>query len=386
MSFCRQSVSQHRSLKERGVDSDSRAEKQHARKKQLSDEKDNISKWSDLKAFCEKLDGILFSQGSDNIQLIEMSGIPPVHIFSVIIYDDFRVECYKSGYCAPIRDLVGGFSAKLEKFSQLHSILDRVRTYELSTTDIAKSFGNDLQALIENSKTDEELTYRVLFLAEQLKLVSDDAHSNRYAQSPISFRTAINLYLRSRSCYNELRKSLSLPHPKTIKSCFGKSGTPGSIDECTKTVNKVFSNLEGNQLFTKIMVDEIHITPSIRYRRNHLIGQSIDQPDKVARTVLGLMISTMYGGPSFMARLLPIYTLDSDILFEQIQWLIRIIHDSNGFVFLVLSDDLRANQKTYKLFHKNYGSQGIFDVDHPISNPVFTKLYLLHDPTHLFKE
>ena len=86
-----------------------------------------------------------------------------------------------------------------------------------------------------------------------------------------------------------------------------------------------------------------------------------------------------------MARLLPVYSLDADLLFDQIQKLIEIIHNADGVVFLVLSDNLRADQKTFKLLHKTFGSQGIFAVSHPIPNSVFTKLYLLHDTTHLFK-
>ena len=171
----------------------------------------------------------------------------------------------------------------------------------------------------------------------------------------MSFRTAISLYLRSRSCYKELRKSLSLPHPKTIQSCFGKLGTPGTDNECRSTAGKVYSTLTGKQLYTKIMVDEIHVAASIRYRGCHLTGRSVDQPGKPAKTVLGLMVETMYGGPSFMARLIPVFALCADLLFDQIEKLIKIIHEAGGFVFLVMCDDLRANQKTYDMFRENLG-------------------------------
>ena len=126
--------------------------------------------------------------------------------------------------------------------------------------------GSNLEALIENGENEEELAHRVLFLEEQLKLLNMESTGHRYSEMPISFRSAISLFLRSRNCYNELRKSFCLPHPHTIKSCFGKLVTAGSIEECQRTVNKVFSSLKGNQLYTKIIVDEIHVAPSIRYR------------------------------------------------------------------------------------------------------------------------
>ena len=72
-----------------------------------------------------------------------------------------------------------------------------------------------------------------------------------------------------------------------------------------------------------------------------------------------------------MARLLPIYTINSEILFQKIEQLIHIIHNCKGFVYLVLCDNLRAKQKTFKLFQ--YGSEDIFAVTHPVlrSDPSF---------------
>ena len=86
-----------------------------------------------------------------------------------------------------------------------------------------------------------------------------------------------------------------------------------------------------------------------------------------------------------MAHLLPAYSLDADLVFNQIEQLIKIIHNAGGHLFLVQPDDLQAYQKHLHLFHGQYGSQCMFTINHPISTSVFSKLYLLHDPTHLFK-
>ena len=261
-----------------------------------------------------------------------------------------------------------------------------MRTYVIDPTDSAVMFGTQLEELLENNMDDDdELKRRILFLCEQLQMLSSDSKGNRYSKAPVTFRTALTLFLRSRNCYNELRKTLNLPHPKTIKSCFGKLGTPGTDEECRKTIEKVFATLEGNQRFIKIMVDEIHVTASIRYRGHHLIGHSVDKPEKAAKTVLGLMLESLFGGPAFMARLLPVFSLDGELLFDQIKKLIKIIHDAGGFVFLVMCDDLRANQRAYSLFREEIGVFDVFAVNHPIVNPNFDILYLLHDPTHLFK-
>ena len=91
--------------------------------------------------------------------------------------------------------------------------------------------------------------------------------------------------------------------------------------------------------------------PAIRYRGNHFVGYAVDQQDKAARTVIALMVAPLMGAPAFVARLIPLYSFSADLLFDQIVKLIEIIHDCPGFVFLVMSDNLRANQKCFKLFH-----------------------------------
>ena len=93
----------------------------------------------------------------------------------------------------------------------------------------------------------------------------------------------------------------------------------------------------------------------------------------------------MYGGPAFMARLIPMFSLQASLLFGQIRKLIEIIHTAGGFVFLVMCDDLRTNQCTYNMFRHTFGAVDVFGVNHPVPNPEFPILYLLHDPPHLFK-
>ena len=57
-----------------------------------------------------------------------------------------------------------------------------------------------------------------------------------------------------------------------------------------------------------------------------------------AKTVLGFMIAPLMGNPAFIARLIPIYSLSADILYEQINILIKIIHDVTGVIYGIISD------------------------------------------------
>ena len=103
-----------------------------------------------------------------------------------------------------------------------------------------------------------------------------------------------------------------------------------------------FSQLDRQQRYCKILVDEVHIKPAVRYQGNHVIEFAIDEP-KPAKTALALMVCPIRGGLASVARLLPLYSLNNELLFDQIYTLIKIIHDSLGFGFLVMTDILGAN-------------------------------------------
>ena len=89
--------------------------------------------------------------------------------------------------------------------------------------------------------------------------------------------------------------------------------------------------------------------------------------------------------PAFVARLFPLSSLTGTFLLEQVSIISKLIHDSSGFVFLVMNNNLRTNQNFFKLMHEKHGTVTEFSINHPVQNSVFTCLFLLYDPTHLVK-
>ena len=85
---------------------------------------DTIANYLDLENHCRSLGDLLFQKRDDNILLVKFSNdIPPTHNFSIITHQNFSVDCFKSSYRIPIRNQLG-FSARLEKYSQLRKIVD----------------------------------------------------------------------------------------------------------------------------------------------------------------------------------------------------------------------------------------------------------------------
>ena len=77
---------------------------------------------------------------------------------------------------------------------------------------------------------------------------------------------AMELMLRSRSCYKALDNILVLPDDiRTVMSYFGKLGSIDSIKECPEVMSNVFEPLTDLQKYCFIIADEIHIKPTLRF-------------------------------------------------------------------------------------------------------------------------
>ena len=77
---------------------------------------------------------------------------------------------------------------------------------------------------------------------------------------------------------------------------------------------EIATQLYENQRYCKILVDEVHIRPAIRYQCNHVIGFSVDEPTKAAKTILALMVCPILGRPAFVVRLIPVFSLKHELL------------------------------------------------------------------------
>ena len=172
---------------------------------------------------------------------------------------------------------------------------------------------------------------------------------------------------------------------KSIHKLFGNISTAGSVNECREVVSNTLGNFKEKQKWCKLLIDEVHIKPAIRYRGSHLIGSAIDDPSKAARTALTIMICPLMGAPVFVARILPIYSINHKLLYDAISKIISIIHEFSGRVFLVMTDNLLANVMCFKTFHDEYGSLNQYSIVHPCPNETFSVLFLLYDLVHLFK-
>ena len=94
----------------------------------------------------------------------------------------------------------------------------------------------------------------------------------------------------------------------------------------------------------------------------------------------------MFGIPSFIARLVPVTTLKSEFLMEQLMMLLQIIDDAGGLVFLIMTDDLSLKQKLFNLLKRIHTQKTVATIVHPLNNMYFKLMTLAFDPIQKYKK
>ena len=221
--------------------------------------------------YCGKFQpGLLVTSDNTSIKILKLDGVPPDIEYSLYIY---HVDAYKYKKKLPVRDLINGFSNTLDKFSQVDDIITRLCDTPKDTLTELRYIGNNILRLSdeENDSKQRKLT----FIGKQLISLTVGKHGKRYTAG--SMTDAINLYLRSRSSYRALRELLDLPCRNTIYEYFGKLGLAGSLDECERTVKRVFESLNEGERNCFITFDEIHIKPGLYYPGRYVLGDALNQ-------------------------------------------------------------------------------------------------------------
>ena len=107
-----------------------------------------------------------------------------------------------------------------------------------------------------------------------------------------------------------------------------------------------------------------------------MFGKAADFPDKLAKTVCTIMIKCLFGGPEFIAKILPVSNLSSNFFKSQLTPILQAINSVvGGRVLAVITDGHKINQKLFRCLNnvpdKTWcGQEGMF---------------LLYDYVHLMK-
>ena len=300
------------------------------------------------------------------IVICDLSGIPPGLTFSVVINDSMNASAYKYSTKVPIHDILG-FARQLTRWSQLDEIINRAKFAAVEPLQEIPGHLAQLRSLLPDEAQ---------FLLEQIDLFTCTPRQRRY--SPSTTHTALQVFLSSRTAYRTVDHVLCVPSARTLRKHLGRIGDVGGLDECRKAIKEVFLKLNEGQKRCILLFDEMYVKPSVRYRGKHLLGAAIDSPSNPAKTILAIMVKPLFGGPSFVCRLLPILHLTPAMIYDHITPVVEMIKENGGTVSALICDNHPTNRSFYSSLRPDpkIPYRGIL-CDVP--------LYLLNDTVHLFK-
>nr|XP_047136892.1 uncharacterized protein LOC124813634 [Hydra vulgaris] len=182
---------------------------------------------------------------------------------------------------------------------------------------------------------------------------------------------AFEYYSLPRSLYDRLRQDYQLPSISLLQKITSKINS--SFDDF-KYVSEIFKKAKNN--YGKkciLLIDEVFVKPSVTYCSGSLLGKAVNKPDSLASTVLSFMMVSICGGPKYLCRMLPVFELNADFLFEQANHLIGCIHKSDGELIAIICDNNRINQS----FYSKFTSREPWKTE--------SNIFLLYDFAHLIK-
>ena len=182
---------------------------------------------------------------------------------------------------------------------------------------------------------------------QQLKSTRDLTYVGEKKYEFDTIVRAFEYFALSRTTYKRLREDFELPSIETLTRLTSKVK---SVDD-ESYLKTVFRNLKDDRQKTCILVlDEIYVKSTLTYRGGIWFGKAVNNPNVLANTVLSFMIITLFGGPKFLHKMLPVKNLDATFLFEQTTAILSSIKLAGGNVVATILDGNRVNQTFFKMF------------------------------------
>jgi hypothetical protein len=191
--------------------------------------------------------------------------------------------------------------------------------------------------------------------------------------SPDIIARAFEYFATSRSTYHRLCYDYQLPSIRTLTRITSKIN---SQDDLT-FLSSVLSNLDEKKNNCVLLIDEVYVKAALLYQSGSIFGKAVNYPEKLATTILSFMVKSLFGGPEFLARVLPVSNLTSDFQLEQCKLIVDTIESSmsNGKVIAIITDGNKVNQSFFSKFKTVDGKPWLCQ----------NGSYILYDYVHLLK-
>ena len=65
-------------------------------------------------------------------------------------------------------------------------------------------------------------------------------------------------------------------------------------------LRKVFQTIDQNQKLCIVLLKEVYVKKTMLFHGGTVFGKAVNYPEKLANTVLSIMVVCLYGGPCFL--------------------------------------------------------------------------------------
>ena len=89
---------------------------------------------------------------------------------------------------------------------------------------------------------------------------------------------------------------------------------------------------------------------NLQYHGGIVFGKAVNQPNKLANTVLSFMLIGLSGGPKFLCRMIPVKQRNAIFLFEQADIIIKGVKQGGGELAAIICDGNRVKQSFFRMF------------------------------------
>ena len=310
----------------------------------------------------------------------------PVHKATVIVDESMSVRVFVLSSKLANSNFRHIFSGdKVKTISQLCNVIAYTKNLSEKHLDnnsssqyleLAASF---LETFLDcESQSDDpefEMYHLVNFVIEQLRLCQVPKNARKYSCKTLAL--SFLWQITSASLYNKLRDIFILPSMTTLRSLSrGSAVETCSID--LEYLQRRSSFLDDREKIVTLMIDEVYTAQRVELSNGQFVGYTSDGIP--AKTVLTFMIQSSCSKYKDVVCLIPVFRLNSDILYNEFMSVIRQI-DSLFRVVAVSTDNHVINRSFFK---RLCGGNQIFPfINHPIRAEA--KLFILFDFTHNLK-
>ncbi|GFS04944.1 transposable element P transposase [Elysia marginata] len=198
-----------------------------------------------------------------------------------------------------------------------------------------------MEEIVRHTSTVNVEDKKLAFLRRAIMLLNSKKNSRIY--SVIDLTLAFSWVSKSRVLTQHLRECLQLPSLNTIL----KLTSIARNLEDSSLFQSVFSSVEDRQRGCILIIDEGYVKASITYRGGTLFGHAVDCPNEPATTVLSVMVKCLFGGKTFVAKLLPCWALESEFQFHIVENVIMELERCGATVIALINDNNRVNQSFF---------------------------------------